>query len=122
MSAYRAQSLAHDYVLGIMEELLIYWNIMEGTPHNKAHGKKRGQTHSLIEVHVVGDDLDVGMEDVVLLNHLLQDVSDAGREDQQRDLLLRQTVEKHFVAIPEEITHTKIKDDTRTNNTWFKRI
>lgn len=103
-----------------MEELLIYFNIMEGTSHNKAHGRKRGQTHSVIEVHVVGDDLDVGMEDVVLLNHLLEDVSNAGREYQQRDLLLRQTVEKHFVAVPEEITHTKTKDDTRTTNTWFK--
>lgn len=65
-----------------------------------------GQTHSLVKVHVVGDDVDIGMEDEVLSNHLLQDISNTGREDQQRDLLLRQTVKKHFVAAPKEITHT----------------
>lgn len=65
-----------------------------------------GQTHSPVEVHVVGDDADIGMEDVVLLNHLLQDVSNTSWEDQQRDLVLLQTVKKHFVAVPEEITHT----------------
>lgn len=45
------------------------------------------------------------MENMVLLNHLLQHVSNASGEDQQRNLLLLQMVEKHFVTIPMEITH-----------------
>lgn len=54
------------------------------------------------------------MEDVVLPNYLLQDVSNTSREDQKRDLLLRQTVKKHFVAVPKESTHGPL--DTRTND------
>lgn len=61
---------------------------------------QKANSYRLVKVHVVGDDADVGMEDVVLLNHLLQDVPDTSREDQQRDLLLLQMVKKHFVAIP----------------------
>lgn len=72
----------------------------------------RGQTHSLVKVHVVGDDVDIWMEDVVLLDHLFQDVSNTSREDQQRDLLLRQMVKKHFVAVPNE-THTVLKNKNK---------
>lgn len=57
-------------------------------------------THSMVKVHVVGDDVDVWMEDVILSDHLLQDVADSRREDQQRHPLLSQTVEKHPVAFP----------------------
>lgn len=58
-------------------------------------------THGVVKVHVVGDDVDVGVEDVVLVNHLLQDVSNPGRKYHQRDLVLRQAVEEHFVPVPE---------------------
>lgn len=51
--------------------------------------------------------MDIGIENVVLSNHLLQDVANTSREDQQRDLLLRQMVEKQFVAVPKEIRHTQ---------------
>lgn len=44
------------------------------------------------------------MEDAVLLNHLLQNVSDARWEDQKRNLLLLQMVEKHFVTVSMETT------------------
>lgn len=69
------------------------------------HCKNCSPTHCLVKVHVVGDDADVGMEDVVLSDHLFQDVSHTGRKDQQRDLVLGQMFKKHFVAVPEEI-HT----------------
>lgn len=80
---------------------------------------KCDETHSRVKVHVVGDDVDIGMEDVVLLNHLFQDVSNTSWEDQQRDLLLLQMVKKHFVAIPKEITHCPL--DTRTNDYQKKK-
>lgn len=34
-----------------------------------------GRTHSVVKVHVVRDDMDIRMEDVVLSDHLLQDIS-----------------------------------------------
>lgn len=54
----------------------------------------------MVKVHVVGDDVDIWMEDVVLSNHLLQDITDPGGEDQQRDLVLSQMVKKYFVPFP----------------------
>lgn len=71
-----------------------------------------GPTHSLVKVHVVGDDVDVGMEDVVLSDHFLQDVSNTSREDQQRNLVLSETFKKHFVAVPKEIHTPLIRLDT----------
>lgn len=59
-----------------------------------------GQTYTVVKVHVVGDDMDIRMEDMVLSDHLLQDVSNTSWEDQKRNLLFRQTVKKQFVAIP----------------------
>lgn len=38
---------------------------------------KCAETYSPVKVHVVGDDADVRMEDVVLMDHLLQDIPDA---------------------------------------------
>lgn len=67
------------------------------------HCEDCGPTHCLVKVHVVGDDVDVGMEDVVLSDHLLQDVSHTGRKDQQRNLVLGQMFKKHLVAVPEEM-------------------
>ena len=55
----------------------------------------------MVEVHVVGDDVDIGMEDMVLSDHFLQHIANASREDQQRDLVLGQSVKKHFVVVPE---------------------
>lgn len=72
-------------------------------PLNPCKCMKCAETYGPVKVHVVGDDADVRMEDVVLMDHLLQDVPDASGEDQQRDLVLVQMVEKHFVAISEEI-------------------
>lgn len=54
-----------------------------------------------VKVHVVGDDADVGMKDLVLVDYLLQDVPNTSWEDQQRDVVLVQEVEKPFVAVPE---------------------
>lgn len=55
-------------------------------------------THRLVKVHVVGEDFDVGVEDLGLADHLLQHVSDAGGEDEQRDAVLVQVVEEELVA------------------------
>ena len=57
-------------------------------------------THRLIEVHVVGEDVNVGVEDIGLPNHLFQDVSYPSREDEQRDVVLVQVVKKELVAVP----------------------
>lgn len=64
-------------------------------------GRGRGRkTHGVVEVHVVGDDVDVGMEDAVLPDHLLQHVAHSGGEDQQRNLAFMESVKEHFVAVP----------------------
>lgn len=44
------------------------------------------------------------MEDLVLVDDLFQDVPDTSWEDQQRDVVLMQEVEKPFVAVPERET------------------
>lgn len=56
--------------------------------------------HSFIKVHVVGDNLDVGMKHPRLEDDLFQNVSDAGGEDEQRDAVLVQVVEEELVALP----------------------
>lgn len=48
-----------------------------GTLHTTLIPVKCFGTHSLVKVHVVGDYVDIGMEDLVLLDHLLQDVTHA---------------------------------------------
>lgn len=63
----------------------------------------------MVKVHVVGDDVHIRMEDMVLSDHLLQDVSNTGWEDQQRHLVLSQTVKKDFVAFPEDINTPLIR-------------
>lgn len=65
-------------------------------------------THRLVEVHVVGEDFDVGVEDVKVSNHLLQDVSDPSREDEQGDVVLVQLVEEELVAIPVQPSKRKV--------------
>lgn len=55
-------------------------------------------THTFVKVHVVGEDFDVGVKDLVLADHLLQDVSDPGREDEQRDAVLMEVVEEELVS------------------------
>lgn len=57
-------------------------------------------THRLIKVHVVGDDLDIWVEDLSLAYHLFQDVSYSSREDEQGDAVLIQVVEEILVAVP----------------------
>ena len=57
-------------------------------------------THTFIEVHVVGEHFDVGVEDPGLANHLLQDVSYSSREDEQRDAVLMQVIKEELVALP----------------------
>lgn len=56
-------------------------------------------THRFIKVHVVGEDFDVGVEDPRLANDLFQNVSDASREDEQRDVALVQVVEEELEAV-----------------------
>lgn len=81
---------------------------------------EQGATHSGVKVHVVGDDLNIRMEDAFLSNHLLQDVSNSSWEDQQRDLLLNQLVKKHFVAIPADIIKIEFLKENR--NIWNLKV
>lgn len=64
-------------------------------------------THSFVKVHIVGDNLDVGMEHARLVDDLFQDISDAGGEDEQRDAVLVQVVEEELVTFPVE-EHTLV--------------
>ena len=48
----------------------------------------RGGTHVFIEVHEVGDDLDVGVVDSGLADDLLQHVAQAGGEDEDGHIVL----------------------------------
>lgn len=57
-------------------------------------------THTLIKVHVIGDDVDVGMENPSLADHLFQDVSYPSREDEQGDAVLMQVVKEELVVLP----------------------
>lgn len=59
-------------------------------------------THCLIKVHVVGEDFDIGMEDTRLADHLLQDVSDPSREDEEGDANLIKVVKEHLEPFPVE--------------------
>lgn len=93
----RSSQLSKYYAVHFHTIMHMMWN------HCKA---KCSQTYSLVKVHVVGDDVDIGMEDVVLSDHLLQNVSNTSGEDQQRDLLLRQMIKKHLVAVPKETTQS----------------
>lgn len=65
-------------------------------------------THRLVKVHVVGEDLDVGVVDVKLPNHLFQDVSDSSGEDEQRDAVLVQVVKEELVAVPVQASKHKV--------------
>lgn len=61
-----------------------------------------GETHRFIEVHVVGEDVDVGVEDPGLANHLFQNVPDPSREDEQGHIVLVQMVEEELESVPGE--------------------
>ena len=58
--------------------------------------------HRLVKVHVVRDDLYVGVEDTRLANHLLQHVPQPSGEDEQGDAVLVKAVEELLVAFPVE--------------------
>ena len=58
--------------------------------------------HRLVKVHVVRDDLDVGVEDTCLADHLFQHVPQPRREDEQGDSVLVEAVEELLVAFPVE--------------------
>ena len=69
-------------------------------------GSKVSSTYTVIKIHVVRHDVNVGVEDLVLSDHLLQDVSHSSWEDQQRHMLLLQVVKEPPVALPGEINST----------------
>lgn len=58
------------------------------------------ESHVIVEVHVVGHHVDVGVEDVGLTDNLFNDVPDASREDEQGDVVLVQLVEQFIEPIP----------------------
>lgn len=57
-------------------------------------------THVLIEIHVVGHDVDVGVQHFHLADDLLQDIPDARGEDEKGDVILVEGVEERLVALP----------------------
>lgn len=57
-------------------------------------------THRLVKVHVIGEDLDIGVENPSLANHLFQYVPYASGEDEQRDAVLMQVVEEELETLP----------------------
>lgn len=67
----------------------------------QAEGQKLCRTHVVVEVHEVGDDLDVGVVDSGLADDFLQDVAQAGGEDEDRHIVLLQAVEELLKAFPD---------------------
>lgn len=63
--------------------------------------RKSNKTHVVVEVHEVGDDLDVGVVDSGLADDFLQDVAQTGREDEDGDVVLLQAVKELLKAFPE---------------------
>lgn len=57
--------------------------------------------HVVVKIHVVGYDVDVGMEHLHLPDDFFQDVANASREDEQGDVVLVQGVEESPVPLPE---------------------
>lgn len=57
-------------------------------------------TYRLIKIHIVREDVNVGVEDTGLANHLFQDVSYTSREDEQRDAVLMQVAKEKLVTLP----------------------
>lgn len=63
--------------------------------------RKSNKTHVVVEVHEVGDDLDVGVVDSGLADDFLQDVAQTGREDEDGNVVLLQAVKELLKAFPE---------------------
>lgn len=57
-------------------------------------------THTVIKVHVVGHHVDVGVEDVGLTDNLLEDITNASREDEHGDAVLMQLIKQFIESIP----------------------
>lgn len=63
---------------------------------------KGGQAHVFVKVHVVRHDVDVGVEHLHLPDNLLQDVTNARREDEKGNVVLVEGVEERLVSLPEK--------------------
>lgn len=57
-------------------------------------------THTVIEVHVVGHHIDIGVEDIGLTDNLLEDVTNTSREDEHGDVVLMQLIKQLIESIP----------------------
>lgn len=69
--------------------------------HPLAHVQPgRAVAHVLVEIHVIGHDVDVGVEHFHLADNLFQHVPDARGEDEKRDVILVEGVEERLVALP----------------------
>lgn len=66
-----------------------------------SRGAEACRTHIVVEVHEVGDDLDVGVVDSGLADDFLQDVTKASGEDEDRHIVLMQPVEELLIAFPD---------------------
>lgn len=66
-----------------------------------SRGAEACRTHIVVEVHEVGDDLDVGVVDSGLADDFLQDVTKASGEDEDRHVVLMQPVEELLIAFPD---------------------
>lgn len=64
-------------------------------------------THVVVKVHEVGDHFDVGVVNPGLSDDLLQDVAQAGREDEDGYVVLVEAVKELLVAFP-DYTHTHL--------------
>lgn len=68
---------------------------------HRSRGAEANRTHIIIEIHEVGDDLDVGVVDSGLADDFLQHVTQASRKDEDRNIVLMQAVKELLVAFPD---------------------
>lgn len=57
------------------------------------------KTYIVIEVHEVGNDLDVGVINGRLAHDFLKDISKTGREDEDRHVVLMQAIEELLITL-----------------------
>lgn len=81
--------------------MLLYVSLLMRLNCNMSRGAEACRTHIVVEVHEVGDDLDVGVVDSGLADDFLQDVTKAGGEDEDRHIVLMQPVEELLIAFPD---------------------
>lgn len=62
---------------------------------------ERGKTHIVVKVHEVRHDPDIGVVDPSLADDFLQNVTQPSREDEDRHIVLMQTVEEMLIAFPD---------------------